>query len=384
MPRSAFREFIATEYGHLPKPQGKAQGPRPEPIPPPPGVLAAPEATSGPRLPDFKLANQIIPAQVITPALLVDGLLHRGCKLLLAGGSKSFKSWVLMDLALSIAEGIPWWGMACRRGRVLYINFELIEPFFEQRLMTICKARGVNLPQSFIYWGLRGHCYDLAVLADVIVSRVGTYGAFDFIVVDPIYKALGDLDENSASDMTKLMNLIETITIKTGAAVAFGSHFSKGNQAGKEAKDRPSGSGVLIRDPDAIMTLTRHKEEHCYVVNSELRYLPPAPEIVVRWMFPLMQQDESLDPRQLYIPGETENGRPATKDAIAPFSEVDILDCLPIAGAQDTLWRKQVIARFNKSGTEYYQIKAELIKKGLVIRKGQIYYRTNLKFEQPR
>jgi len=39
--------------------------------------------------------------------------------------------------------------------------------------------------------------------------------------------------------------------VKTGAAVGFGAHYSKGNQAGKEAIDRVSGSGVFARDPIA-------------------------------------------------------------------------------------------------------------------------------------
>lgn len=301
---------------------------------------------------------------------------------MLAGGSKSFKSWVLMDMGVSVAEGLPWWNMECKRGRVLYMNFELIDPFFEERLMTICRARGVELPQNFFYWNLRGHCYDLEILAKVIEARLVDFGPFDLIIVDPIYKALGDLDENAASDMTKLMNLIESITVKTGASIAFGSHFSKGNQASKEAKDRPSGSGVLIRDPDVIMTMTRHKEEHCYVVNAELRYIAPIPEFVVRWNFPIMTIEESLDPRQLYVPGQKDEDGQGRADGPPNFSENDILDLLPVQGAQDSLWRKLVNMKFTRSGPEFYVVKGLLIQKGLVVKQGMKYFRTQLKFDR--
>ena len=389
MSRTAFREFIHENHATLPRPR---PAPQVCPSATPPGQDwaaggdPAPEtptadAPSGARLPEYKRASDIVPAKIVTPEILIDGLLHRGCKLILSGGSKSFKSWVLMDQAVSIAHGIPWWGLNCKRGRVLYINFELIDSFFEERLVSVCRARGVDLPQSLFYWNLRGHCYDLEVLAKVILARVAMYGQLDLIVVDPIYKALGDLDENKASDMTKLMNLIESITVQTGSAVVFGSHFSKGNQAAKEAKDRPSGSGVLIRDPDAILTMTRHQEDQCFVVNSELRYLPPRSEFVVRWTFPIMQADESLDPRQLYVPGtksddgETNEGGPNT------FSETDVLDCLPVSGGQDGLWRKMVNMKFGRSGPAYYAAKGSLIRKGLVLRDGQRYFRTQLKFD---
>lgn len=392
MSRTAFREFIHENHGSLPRPQ---PAPQVGHAVPPPGAgwsaggdplpqTPTADAPSGVRLPEYKIASQIVPAKIVTPEILIDSLLHRGCKLILSGGSKSFKSWVLLDAAVSVAHGIPWWGLNCKRGRVLYINFELIDSFFEERLVSVCRARNVELPQSLLYWNLRGHCYDLEVLAKVILARIPTFGPLDLIIVDPIYKALGDLDENKASDMTKLMNLIESITVQTGAAVVFGSHFSKGNQAGKEAKDRPSGSGVLIRDPDAILTMTRHQEDQCFVVNSELRYLPPRSEFVIRWNFPIMQADESLDPRQLYVPGaknsdeddgRTSDGGPNT------FSETDVLDCLPHSGGQDGLWRKMVNMKFSRSGPAYYAAKGSLIRKGLVVRDGQRYFRTQIKFD---
>lgn len=382
MSRTAFRQYIVDEFSSLPRPQGGSQRPPPSGVQGPPPPVSAPDATNELRLPDFSYASQIVPGKIVLPEQLVSGLLHRGCKLMLSGGSKSFKSWVLMHLGLAVSNGQPWWGMDCKRGRVLYLNFELIAGFFEERLLSICRAMNISPPQNFLYWNLRGHCYDLVILAKVITARLADFGPFDLIIVDPIYKALGDLDENAASDMTKLMNLIESIAVQTGAAVAFGSHFSKGNQASKEAKDRPSGSGVLIRDPDAILTMTRHKEEHCYVVNAELRYLAPLPEFVVRWNFPIMQADESLDPRQLFVPGQQDDGDQLQSGGPASYSENDVLDALPIQGAQDTLWRKMINMRFGKSGPAFYALKAALIAKGLVQKRGNQYFRTNLKFDK--
>jgi RecA-family ATPase len=43
------------------------------------------------------------------------------------------------------------------------------------------------------------------------------------------------------------MNEMEEIAIKTGAAVVFAAHFSKGNQAAKSSIDRISGSGCFCK-----------------------------------------------------------------------------------------------------------------------------------------
>ena len=72
-------------------------------------------------------------------------------------------------------------------------------------------------------------------------------GGYSLIVFDPIYKGLGDRDENKAGDIASLLNEIESLAVETGAAVAFGHHFSKGNQANKDSIDRIGGSGVFAR-----------------------------------------------------------------------------------------------------------------------------------------
>lgn len=389
MSRNNFRKFIEENAAALPPPPVPLPVP-PAPLPPgalpvpPPAVLRPNDTAPAGTMPEFKRASQIDPQRIVLPPLLIDGIMHVGCKLLLAGGSKSFKSWCLMDMAISIANGVPWWGLRCKQGLVVYLNFELIEGFFDTRLVSICQAKQTPLPDNLLVWNLRGHCYDLQVLAKVLSARLASIGgSVAAIFVDPVYKALGDLDENSASDMTKLMNLIETFALPTGAAVIFGGHFAKGNASAKDAKDRPSGSGVLIRDPDCILTLTRHKEEDCYTVNSELRYLPRLPEFVVRWGFPIMQADESLDPRQLWQPGKPGETESAGTEAPQTFGEGDVLECLPHQGAQDTLWRKMVALKFGKTGQDYYACKAKLLSAGHVTKRGLKYYATNLNLQRP-
>jgi RecA-family ATPase len=43
------------------------------------------------------------------------------------------KTWILMDLALSIATGQEWLGYKTRKGRVFYVNFELKRQTFQKR-----------------------------------------------------------------------------------------------------------------------------------------------------------------------------------------------------------------------------------------------------------
>ncbi len=232
------------------------------------------------------------------PPDLIRGILHRSSKLVLGGGSKSFKTWTLLDMAVSVASGRDWLGFPCERANVLFINFEVQKGFFRKRLNTILSARGISKPPELYEWHLRGHSARIETLIPEIIRQVkgGDYG---LIILDPIYKLLQGRDENAAGDIGEAMNELERLAVQSGAAIAFGAHFAKGNASGKSAIDRISGSGVFARDPDSILTLTPHEEGDCFTLDAILRNHAPVEPFVVRWDFPLMRQDGALDPVKL-------------------------------------------------------------------------------------
>jgi hypothetical protein len=262
------------------------------------GIVDGAESGSS-RLPAVVDACRLAETAGPLPEDLIEGILHRGSKLVLGGGSKSFKTWSLLDLAVSVATGSEWWDFETAQGRVLFVNFEIQAPFFAARLREICEAKGVTLrPGQLDVLNLRG----FAASADVIlpqITRRMMAGRYALAILDPLYKLLGSRDENASRDMADLMNAVERLAVRSGAAVAFGSHFAKGNAAGKESMDRISGSGVFARDPDSIVTMTRHEEEGAFTVEMTLRNHPPQDAFVVRRRHPLMVRDGGLDPGKL-------------------------------------------------------------------------------------
>jgi len=232
------------------------------------------------------------------PPQIIGGVLHQGCKMIIGGASKSRKSWTLMDMMLAVSSGEPWWGFQTQRGRVLYINFELPTFAFQRRISAISTAKGITNYSGFDLWNLRGYATDFSVLIPKILAQIKEY-SYALIILDPIYKGLGKRDENKAGDIASLCNEIEQLAVQSGAAVVFGAHYSKGNQAGKDAIDRIGGSGVFARDPDVILTMTPHEEKDAYVVDMTLRALPQIEPFVVRWKSVLFERDSMADPGRL-------------------------------------------------------------------------------------
>lgn len=186
---------------------------------------------------------------------LIEGVLRQGHKLLLAGPSKAGKSYALIELFCSIAEGRPWLGFSCAQGRVLYVNLELDRASCLHRFRDVYEALGYP-PQhlgSIDVWNLRGRSIPMDKLAPKLIRRAMKKN-YIAIVIDPIYKVITG-DENSADQMAKFCNQFDKVCTELGCAVIYCHHHSKGSQGNKRSMDRASGSGVFARDPDALLDL---------------------------------------------------------------------------------------------------------------------------------
>lgn len=256
-----------------------------------------------PPLPAIVSLREFAAAPPTAPPQIIRGVLHRGCKMILGGTSKSNKSWGLLDLAISVASGQEWWGHRCEKVPVIYINFELHDWAIAERVNALCGARPecTGLGDTLHLWNLRGHNTDITLLRPKLEEQLAKFG-FGLIILDPAYKVLGNRDENANGEIASLMNEFEALAKKTGAAIVVAHHFAKGDSTAKSAMDRMSGAGAWARDPDSIVVLTPHEEENCFTVSSILRNLPQLPEFVVAWDYPLMRVAKDLNPDALRRP----------------------------------------------------------------------------------
>lgn len=186
---------------------------------------------------------------------LIDGVLRKGHKMLIAGPSKAGKSFLQIELCIAIAEGRSWLQWPCAQGRILYVNLELDRASCLHRFKDVYASLGIspeNLKNIDI-WNLRGKSVPMDKLAPKLIRRAAKKD-YVAIVIDPIYKVITG-DENSADQMAQFCNQFDKVCTELGCAVIYCHHHSKGSQGGKKSMDRASGSGVFARDPDALLDL---------------------------------------------------------------------------------------------------------------------------------
>jgi hypothetical protein len=204
---------------------------------------------------------------------------------------------------MSVASGQPWWGRRTTKTKVLYINFELPEWAVLERVAALAGSRPEcqGIGGYLKIWNLRGHGADVSLLRPRLEEQLRD-GGYGLIIIDPVYKLLGDRDENANGEIASLMNELEALARSTGAAIVLAHHFAKGDSTAKNAMDRMSGAGVWARDPDSILVLTPHEEQNCFTVSTILRNLPQLDEFVVEWVYPLMRLAKDLNPESLRRP----------------------------------------------------------------------------------
>ncbi len=319
------------------------------------------------------------------PEELIEGVLRRGHKMLISGSSKAGKSFLLMELCIALAEGKPWLGFPCKKGRVLYVNLEIDPASCVNRFIRIYDALGYDRAHidDIIIWNLRGHAVPLDQLVPKLIRRVRDQH-LDAIIIDPIYKVITG-DENSASDMATFCNQFDRICNETGCSTIYCHHHSKGAQGAKRAMDRASGSGVFARDPDAqldmielelsdeVRNMIADRGATGWRLESSLREFQNFTPIDFWFEYPIHRLDLNSSLRELpaqgtAAAGRMKNGKSKTAEeagdefrnaffAQAVNGSVSVQDIMDYLGIAD----KTVYARLKKMNGEF------------VLKKGRIY-----------
>lgn len=197
------------------------------------------------------------------PGWLVDQVWALGAHGWWAGEEKTFKSTLLMDLAISVASGMPFLGYydIPSRGPVLMIQEENAPGFMRSKIdrITQSKALGgdveenangrsyVKLPKDPPVFLLNQHRFDLNDQEDMSwLEWWIRANEPKLVILDPFYKVSGGADENTSVDVSPMLNHIQAISSETETAVIIAHHFKKADDQ-KRSSRKMSGSGVMGR-----------------------------------------------------------------------------------------------------------------------------------------
>ncbi len=219
------------------------------------------------RPPAFELFTFKDLAKMPRPQWLIRGVLIEGIASVLSADSGSFKSFVALDMALSIATGRNWQGREVKQGAAVYVAAEGFFTMFD-RATAWAQFYGVELPENF-------HIVKVPVnLADARVVAAFQQCIADLkpktVVLDTLSQNAVGMVENSNEQMADFIRGMIELGNNIGAHVQVLHHNAK-------ATGQLRGAGAIKSNADALITLDRPENDDkntVFVRNEKQRGKP--------------------------------------------------------------------------------------------------------------
>ena len=205
---------------------------------------------------------------------LIEGLWTRQGVGLIGGAPKCCKTWLALDLAVSVASGTPALGRFSVRdpGPVLFYGAEDQAVHLRLRIEAIAAARGLGLIGLDVGLIL---CPSLRLDAERDRARLAATLAHHrprLLILDPLVR-LHRIDENSANEMAALLAELRILQRRYQLALVLVHHLRK--QSGPVDGQALRGSGDLHAWGDSNLFLRRRQQQ--LVLTAEHRTAPAPP-----------------------------------------------------------------------------------------------------------
>jgi len=195
------------------------------------------------------------------PKWLVPGLLLENTVAMIYGPPRSYKSFIVLDLAMSLSRGMEWNGKQLEKMPVLYLAAEGGNGM-GMRMEAWSRHNGVFGQDG--WFGVIKHPIDLTSVSEVgnLISRLKGTGT-KLLVIDTLARCSGDADENSASEMKAAIDGAMALKDALGCTVLLVHH------SGKDAARGPRGSNRLLGDLDTVGVVTREDNIVTLTLNKQ-------------------------------------------------------------------------------------------------------------------
>ena len=186
---------------------------------------------------------------------VIEGICTRKECVLISGSSKSGKSYLMTNLAVTASVGGLWLGrFQCRRSRVLYINGENEINDARRRFHMVVDAMGTDPGEAIDMVSADGIVKYVQDLKECLTATIQK-NKYGMVILDPLY-CFYKGSELEAQDALAFVTTIKEICRDTGAAIVCVHHHSKGAGIYKNAASRASGSGMLQRVFSALLDVS--------------------------------------------------------------------------------------------------------------------------------
>lgn len=197
---------------------------------------------------------------------IVDGLLPREGITIMSATPGSFKTWMLLEIALRVTQQQKLFGQFdTQQGGVLIVDEESGARMLNERFRQLNAPRGLPIT----YFSRAGHKVNQEYI-DSLIS-VCLANSISLIIFDSLVR-LHQGDENTSKDMAELFSLFKQLT-DHDIAVLIAHHNRKGVPGAYNPSSDMRGSSDILAAVDCHMALNRPKNsDYVDVWQTKNRY----------------------------------------------------------------------------------------------------------------
>lgn len=204
--------------------------------------------------------------EILGAEYLIKGVLEKQSNAVAFGHWNVGKTFVVLDMAASVATGTPWFEKRVRQARVLYIGYEGIRAMKKRMLALRGKYPTLNDRSVPFAWHPMRHpltqgagVTELGEILAAFEKRHG--GPPDLLIIDPLANALGG-DDADANLMGALNTCVAEIMRKQHCTVLRVHHSGHGNQdRARGHSSLPAGVDTEIRIDEQEIALTKQRDD---------------------------------------------------------------------------------------------------------------------------
>ena len=178
------------------------------------------------------------------PEWLIEGLLETNSIAMLYGQPGIGKTFVTLDLALTLASGISWWGQYVKPVPVLYVLSEGAGRL-NDRLTAWERTRQTAIDNIWFITSLvdltRKETPDALLAAMPVMPGL--------VIIDTLARCVGNADQDSNTDMSGVVNALTKMQQDSGATILMVHHPGKTDNG-------PRGASCLIGAVETQLKLT--------------------------------------------------------------------------------------------------------------------------------
>lgn len=191
---------------------------------------------------------------------MVDEIFPSASVCMITGDAGSGKTWISLDIAISIAKGNPWIGREVIQGPVLVIDEESGEDRISRRIKKIIMGHGG--PGTPIY-GHSMQCIDITNIPHLTeIEKIIVDKNIKFVVIDALMDVVLGADENSVKEIMPAFKYLRQISERTGVTFLIIHHNDKAGTGYR-------GSSAIKGAVDTMLEITKSENSDSIKIKSK-------------------------------------------------------------------------------------------------------------------